>query len=77
MANLFQGNQPAQQTAQHGSTQYQLLQAVRQNPRAYVAQIKADPAGFMRQCGYNIPAGMTDPRQIIQAAFGAPPQKRR
>lgn len=67
MANLF--NQ--------GQAGNPLLAQIRQNPRAYVGQIKQDPAGFMRRCGYNIPDGVTDPRQIIQSLFGAPPQGRR
>lgn len=48
-----------------------LLRQIRANPRAYVAELKADPAAFVRRCGYEIPDGMTDPQQIIQALFGA------
>ena len=36
-----------------------------QDPRQAVQQIKADPAGFLKQAGVNVPGGMTDPRQII------------
>lgn len=48
----------------------QLLQQIRSNPGAFVPQIKADPVGFMRQFGYNIPDGMTNPQQIAQHIFG-------
>ncbi len=72
MANLFNNSQqlPTTQPPQMGGNQ-QLLQQIRANPRAYVGQIKADPVGFLRQCGYNIPGGMTDPRQIVGYLFGA------
>lgn len=48
----------------------ELLQQIRANPTAYVGEIKSDPAGFLRKCGYDIPAGMNDPRQIIGHLFG-------
>lgn len=65
MANLFgQGQSPQNQ---------QLLQQIRANPRAYVGQLKQDPAGFLRQFGYNVPDGMNDPMQIIQRLYGSPP----
>ena len=66
MANLFQQGQP-----QGGNPQ--LLQQIRANPRAYVGQLKADPAGFLRQFGYDIPDGMNDPMQIVQRLYGSPP----
>lgn len=68
MANLFQQGQSPQ-----GQTNQQLLQAIRQNPRAYVGQLKQNPAGFLRQFGIDIPEGMTDPMQIAQRLYGAPP----
>lgn len=34
--------------------------------RQAVGSIKADPGSFLGQRGYNIPDGMTDPRQITQ-----------
>lgn len=67
MANLFQGQSP------QGQTNQQLLQAIRQNPRAYVGQLKQNPAGFLRQFGIDIPDGMTDPMQIVQRLYGSPP----
>lgn len=70
MANLFQQGQPTQQAPPQNQ---QLLQAIRQNPRAYVSQLKQNPAGFLRQFGYNVPDGMNDPMQIIQRLYGAPP----
>lgn len=48
----------------------ELLSQIRANPRAYVVEIKSDPAGFLRRCGYDIPAGMNDPKQIIGHLFG-------
>lgn len=67
MANLFQGQSP------QGQDNQQLLQAIRQNPRAYVGQLKQNPAGFLRQFGIDIPDGMTDPVQIVQRLYGSPP----
>lgn len=67
MANLFQGQSP------QGQTNQQLLQAIRQNPRAYVGQLKQNPAGFLRQFGIDIPEGMSDPMQIVQRLYGSPP----
>lgn len=67
MANLFQGQSP------QGQANQQLLQAIRQNPRAYVGQLKQNPAGFLRQFGIDIPDGMTDPMQIVQRLYGSPP----
>lgn len=60
--------QPAQQAAPQGNAA--LLSQIRANPRAYVSEIKSDPAGFLRKCGYPIPDGMNDPRQIIGHLFG-------
>ncbi len=68
MANLFQQGQSPQ-----GQANQQLLQAIRQNPRAYVGQLKQNPAGFLRQFGIDIPDGMTDPMQIVQRLYGSPP----
>ena len=68
MANLFGQSQP-----QAAPPNQQLLQAIRQNPRAYVGQLKSNPAAFLRQLGYNIPDGISDPMQIIQRLYGSPP----
>ena len=35
------------------------------SPMQYLAQIKANPIGFIRQAGYNIPDGITTPQQMI------------
>lgn len=56
----------------------ELLQQIRADPRRYAAQISANPAMFIKQrFGRDIPANMTDPRQIIQYLFGPPPEQRR
>lgn len=65
----FGGGTPPASAQASGSPD--LLRQIRANPRAYVAELKADPAAFVRRCGYEIPDGMTDPQQIIQALFGA------
>lgn len=31
-----------------------------------IAQLQADPAGVLGQLGLNIPAGMTNPQQMVQ-----------
>ena len=36
------------------------------NPQQMLQQLRADPAGTLRQRGLNIPEGMTNPQQIIQ-----------
>ena len=35
------------------------------NPQQLLRQLRADPAGMLKQRGLNIPAGMNDPQQII------------
>ena len=35
------------------------------NPMQMMQQLRADPAGFLRQAGLNVPAGITDPQQMI------------
>lgn len=34
--------------------------------RNEMGRIRADPAAYLQQRGYNIPQGMTDPKQITQ-----------
>lgn len=71
MANpLFErfGAAPAQPSAPNHNAE--LLQQIRANPRAYVGELKANPAAFLRKCGYSIPEGMSDPRQIVGYLFG-------
>lgn len=45
------GNQPAK---------------TQQNPVQMLSQLRQDPAGMLRQAGYSIPAGMTNPQQMVQ-----------
>ena len=47
------GNQPKQQTQQ------------RMTPQQAMQQLRADPAGTLKAAGYNVPAGMSDPQQIV------------
>ena len=37
-----------------------------QNPMQMLQQIRQNPAAILQRAGLNIPAGMTDPQQIIQ-----------
>lgn len=37
-----------------------------QNPMQMLQQIRQNPAAILQKAGLNIPAGMTDPQQIIQ-----------
>lgn len=52
----------------------------RQQPNASAAlqQLRTDPRSFLQQSGLSIPAGMTDPRQIISHLMqsGQVPQSR-
>ena len=36
------------------------------NPIQMLSQIRQNPSAVLQQAGFNIPAGMTDPQQIIQ-----------
>lgn len=36
-----------------------------QNPLAMLQQLKTNPAQVLSQAGYNIPAGITNPQQIV------------
>lgn len=36
------------------------------NQMQMLNQLRNDPVGVLKQSGYNIPAGMNNPRQIIQ-----------
>lgn len=36
------------------------------NPMQMVQQLRADPVGYLKRAGLNIPDGMTNPQQIIQ-----------
>ena len=37
-----------------------------QNPMQMLQQIRQNPAAILQKAGLNIPAGMSDPQQIIQ-----------
>ena len=53
-----------------------------QNPKITaqqaMSQLQSDPAGILGQIGLNIPAGMTDPQQMVQHLMqsGQVPQNR-
>ena len=40
-------------------------QQVQQNPMQMLSQLRSNPAGMLRQAGYNVPDGMNSPQQII------------
>lgn len=35
------------------------------NPMQMLSQLRSNPVGMLKQAGYNIPDGMTNPQQII------------
>ncbi|MBO6094065.1 MAG: hypothetical protein J6P40_10705 [Oscillospiraceae bacterium] len=41
-------------------------QAQMTNPMQMLSRLRSDPSGVLKQMGLSIPAGMNDPRQIIQ-----------
>lgn len=55
MANPLIRNVAQQATAQN----------VPPNPMQYMGQFMQNPVGALRQAGYSIPDGLTDPRQIV------------
>jgi hypothetical protein len=48
----------------NGSNQTRTAQNIR-NPMQLMGQFMQNPLGALRQSGYMIPDGMTDPRQIV------------
>lgn len=40
-------------------------QQVQQSPMQMLSQLRSNPAGMLRQAGYNIPDGMNNPQQIV------------
>lgn len=40
--------------------------SVPQNPMQMLQQLRSNPVSVLQQAGYNIPAGMNNPQQIIQ-----------
>ena len=40
-------------------------QTMPQNPMALMGQFMQNPVGALRQAGFSIPDGMSDPRQIV------------
>ena len=61
-----------------GSGSQQQGQAPNMKAQQAMAQLQADPAGVLGQIGLNVPAGMTDPRQMVQHLMqsGQVPQSR-
>lgn len=51
--SLGSGNQPQEQPQQ-------------MNAQKAMAQLRSDPSGVLGHLGLNIPAGMTDPQQMVQ-----------
>lgn len=43
----------------------QLGKGQQQNPMQMLSQLRSNPVGMLKQAGYNIPDGMTNPQQII------------
>ena len=37
-----------------------------QNPMQMLSQLRQDPAGMLKKAGYNIPAGMNNPQEMVQ-----------
>ena len=46
--------------------QEQNVQPTQASMRGEMEQIRQDPGAYLQQRGFQIPAGMTDPRQITQ-----------
>ena len=44
----------------------QQTQAPRVTPQQALSQLQNDPSGTLRQCGLSVPAGMTNPQQMVQ-----------
>lgn len=42
-----------------------LYDSLQRNPQQMLQQLRADPAGMLKQRGLNIPQGMTNPQQIV------------
>lgn len=40
-------------------------QQVQQSPMQMLSQLRSNPAGMLRQAGFNVPDGMNNPQQII------------
>ena len=50
----------------------------RNNPLQMLQQLKSDPVGMLRQAGWNVPDGMSDPQTILNHLIqsGQIPQSR-
>lgn len=61
-----------------GTKNQQQEQAPNTKAQQAMSQLQADPAGVLGQIGLNIPAGMTDPQQMVQHLMrsGQLPQSR-
>lgn len=44
----------------------QLGQGRQMNPMQMMQSLRADPASFLQRAGLNVPAGVTNPQQIVQ-----------
>lgn len=49
--------------SKHGGSQAAQQQM---NPMQMMGQLRSDPAKMLGQAGFNIPAGMNNPQQIVQ-----------
>lgn len=61
-----------------GAGNQQQGQAPNMKAQQAMAQLQADPAGVLGQIGLSVPAGMTDPQQMVQHLMqsGQVPQNR-
>lgn len=49
-----------------GGSNHGQIQATQMKAQQAMSQLQANPAGVLGQIGLNIPAGMTDPQQMVQ-----------
>lgn len=49
-----------------GANNQQQGQAPKITAQQAMSQLRADPVGVLGQIGLNVPAGMTDPQQMVQ-----------
>jgi hypothetical protein len=49
----------------NGNNAQQPMQVQQANPMQLLQQMKANPAQMLQQRGFNIPAGMNDPQQMV------------
>ena len=63
--SLFDSIRGAQQRQPQQPQQPQTMQQAMQQLQEGIRQIQQDPRSFVEQAGYNVPAGMTDPHQMV------------